>query len=250
MEEGNEIRLGGVWGEVSDVDGGVVRRGLLDYGLVGNGTAGKIDRGRNSDGCGGTAWCGAYGWAALSLLICPIDSDGTRAEPLAVHGGNCLLSVGLVAEGEETVTTRFSRIHIPHDSGVGEGTKGTECLGKNLIVNLRTEIANEDMEVRSGVLLILTALICPIDANLCIKYLAAIEGLKGSLSSTHVHVLNETVVEATVLVVAVGDDFYMLDWTSDGEDLGKHVLGDPRGEVSDVEMGASLSVGGVRSVKG
>ena len=85
------------------------------------------------------------------------------------------------------------------------------------------------MVVCGGVLLVLTALICPIDTDLCIKDLSTIEGLEGSLGSTHIHILNETVIETTVLVVTVGDDFYMLDWTSDSEDLCEHVFGDPRG---------------------
>jgi len=186
----------------------------------------------------------------LGLLICPVDSNGTRAQPFAVHGSDCLFSVGLIAEGEKTVTTRFSRVHVPHDTGIGEGSKGAECFGEDLIVDLRAEIANEDVVMCGGVLLVLAALICPVDTDFCIKDFAAVEGLEGSLGSTHVHVLNETVVETTVLVVTVGDDFYMLNWTSDSEDLCEHVLGDPRGQVSDIEMGASLSVDGVSRVKG
>ena len=186
----------------------------------------------------------------MGLLICPVDSNGTGAQPFAIHGSDCLFGVGLIAEGEKTVTTRFSRVHVPHDTGIGEGAKGAECFGEDLIVDLRTEITNEDVVMCGGVLLVLTALICPVDAYFCIKDFAAVEGLKGSLGSTHVHVLNETVVETTVLVVTVGDDFYMLNWTSDSEDLREHVLGDPRGKVSDIEMGASLSVDGVSRVKG
>jgi hypothetical protein len=184
----------------------------------------------------------------LGLLVRPIDSNSTRAQPFAIHGSDRLFGVGFVAEGEETVTTRFSGVHIPHDTSIGEGAEGAERLTKNLVVNLRAEITNEDMVVRGGVFLVLTALVCPVDTDLGIKDLAAIEGLEGGLGSSHVYVLNETVVETTVLVVTVGDDLDVLDWTSDSEDLCEHVLGDPRGQVSDIEMGTSL-VGGVSGVK-
>ena len=249
MEERDEIGLGSVRGEVSDVDGAVVRGGLLDHGLVGEGTTGKADRGRNAD-VGGGAVGGLWGWGALGLLVCPVDSNSARTKPFTIHGSDCLLGISLVAKGEETVTARFSGVHVPHDTGIREGTEGTECLGEDLVVNLGAEITNENVVMCGGVLLVLAALICPVDTDLCIKDLAAIEGLERSLSSAHVHVLNETVVETTVLVVTVGDDFYMLNWTSDGEDFCEHVFGDPRGEVSNIEMGASLSVGGVSIIKG
>ena len=249
MEKGDEIGLGGVWSEVSNVDSAVVRGGLLDHSLVGERATGKIDRGRNADASGGTAGSGSDGWGALGLLIRPVDSNSTRAEPLAIHGSDCLFGVGLVAEGEETVTTRFSGVHVPHDTGIREGAECTECLGEDLVVNLGAEITDEDMEMCGGVLLVLTALVCPVDTDLRIENLAAIEGLKSSLCSTHVHVLNETIVETAVLVVPVGDNLYMLNRTGDSEDLCEHVFGNPRREVSDVEMGASLPEGGVSGVK-
>jgi hypothetical protein len=250
LEKWDEIGLGGVRSEVSDVDGAVVRRCLLDYGLVGKRTAGKADRGRNADVGGRTGGSGSYGWGALGLLICPVDSNSTRAEPFAIHGSDRLLGISLVAEGEETVTTRFSGVHVPHDTGIREGAEGTECLGKDLVVNLGAEVTDENVVMCGGVLLVLATLVCPIDTDLCIKDLAAVEGLKGSLSSAHIHIFNEAVVETTVLVVTVGDDLHVLDWTSDSEDLCEHVFGDSRGEVSDIEMGASLSVGGFSCMRG
>ena len=253
LEKWDEIGLGGVRSEVSNIDGAVVRRGLLDYGLVGNGTAGEVDRGGDADASGRTVGSGSgysRGRSALSLLICPVDSDSTRTEPFAVHGSDCLLGISLVAECEETVTTRFSGVHVPHDSGIGEGAKGAECLGKNLVVNFGAEVADEDVEMRGGVLLVLATLICPIDTDLRIKDLAAVEGLKGCLGSAHIHIFNETVVETTVLVVTVGDDLHVLNWTGDGEDFCEHVFGDSRGEVSDIEMGTSLSESGVSHIEG
>lgn len=42
---------------------------------------------------------------------------------------------------------------------------------------------------------------CPINMNLGIEDLAIIEGLESGFGSTHVYVLNKTIVETTVLVV-------------------------------------------------
>jgi hypothetical protein len=83
-------------------------------------------------------------------------------------------------------------------------------------------------------------LIGPIDANLSVEDLAAVESLECSLGSTHVNVLDEPVVEATVLIIAIRNNFNMLDGTGDGEDFGEHVLGDTRAQVSDIKMGTPL----------
>ena len=91
-----------------------------------------------------------------------------------------------------------------------------------------------------GILLVLLTLVSPVDTNFCVENFATIEGLQSGLGSTHVEVLDETIVEAAMLVVTVWDDFDMLDRTSDGKDLGEHVLGYPRAQVADVEMGPPL----------
>ena len=79
LEERDEIGLGGVRSKVSDVDGAVVSRGLLDYGLVREGATREIDRGRNADASGGAGGGGSHGWGALGFLIRPVDSNSTRA---------------------------------------------------------------------------------------------------------------------------------------------------------------------------
>lgn len=95
-------------------------------------------------------------------------------------------------------------------------------------------------------LLVLLALVSPVDLDLGVEDLSAVEGLESGLSSSHVHaveqnkngsssivntagqerhvLLNETVVETPVLVVSVRDDLDVLDRSSDGKDLGEHVL--------------------------
>jgi len=91
-----------------------------------------------------------------------------------------------------------------------------------------------------GVLLVLLTLVSPVDTNFRVENFATVKGLQSGLGSAHVEVLDETIVEAAMLVVTVRDDFDMLDWACDGKDLGEHVLGYARAQVADVEMGPPL----------
>ena len=118
LEQRNEVCLGAIGYQVTDVNSGVVRRCLLYNGLVGEGTALEIDWCRCSTKCsGGTGRRSCS--SSLSFLIRPVDTDGTGAEPFPVHGSDGLFSVCLVPEREETVTTRFAGIHIPHHTSIG-----------------------------------------------------------------------------------------------------------------------------------
>ena len=238
LEQRNEVRLGAVGDQVTDINCRVVGRRLLDNGLIGEGTTLEVDWCRcSAEGSGGT---GRRCRSSLGFLICPVDTDGTRAEPFPVHGGDGLFSVCLVPEREEAVTTRFSGIHIPHHTSIGQGAKGAESLAENLVIDFGGEIADEDVVMTGGVFLVLLTLVSPVDTNFRVENFAAVEGLQSGLCSTHVEVLDETIVEAAMLVVTVRDDFNMLDWASDGKDLREHVLGDPRAQVADIEMGAPL----------
>lgn len=243
LEEGDEVRLGAVRDKIADVNGGVEGRGLLDHGLVREGTALEVDR-RRSTASTSASWAsrGATAdWqAALGLLVGPVDADGAGSEPFAVHGGDGLLGIGLVPKGKETVTARLARVHVPHDAGVGHGTEGGEGLGEDVVVDLGGKVADEDVEVVGSVFLVLLALVSPVHADLGVEDFAAIEGLESGLGGTHVHVLDEAVVEAAMLVVAVGDDLDVLDGPGDGEDLGEHVLGHSGAEVANVEVSPSL----------
>lgn len=100
------------------------------------------------------------------------------------------------------------------------------------------------MVMSSGVLFVLLTLVSPVDTNFCVKNFATIEGLQSGLGSAHIKVLDEAIVEAAMLVITVWDDFDMLNWASDGEDLREHVLGHPRAQVTDIEMGSPLWDGG------
>ena len=238
LEEGNKIRLRAVGHKIADINSGVVCGRLLDDGFIRKWPTLEVDRGRGaaSPTLTGTAGHGC----PLSLLVGPVDANGTRPEPFAIHGGDSLFGVGLVSEGKEPVATRLARVHVPHDTSVRHGAESTESLGQDIVVDLWGKIANKDVVVTRRVLLILLTLVSPVDADLGVENFAAVEGLESSLCRAHVHVLDETVVETAMLVVTVRDDFNVLDGTSDGEDLGEHVLCHSRTQVPNIKMGPPL----------
>ena len=64
----------------------------------------------------------------LALLIGPVAANGSRAQPLAIHGAQRFLCLRPVAEGDEAVTTRPSGLHVPHNTGLRHGAKNGERL--------------------------------------------------------------------------------------------------------------------------
>ena len=237
LEQRDKVCLGAIGDEIANVDCRVVRRSLLDDGLVREGTPQEIHRSRRSSTTTTAAQRRASGGrrgTSLSLLIGPVNTNGTRPEPFAIHSSDGLLGVGLVTESKETIATRLPRVHVPHDTSIGQSTKSGKRLSKDIIVYLRGEVADENMVVVGSVLLVLLTLVRPIDADLGVKDLAAVEGLKSGLRGAHVHVLDEAIVQATVLVVTVWDDLDMLDWTGYGKYLREHVLGHPWAQVAHV----------------
>jgi hypothetical protein len=151
-----------------------------------------------------------------------------------------LLRIGLVTESQETIATRFARVHVPHDASIGQSAEGREGLGKDIVIDLGRKVTNKDMEMVRRVLLVLLALICPIYADLRVKYLTAVESLKSSFCGTHVHVLDEAIIKATVLVVAVWDYLDVLYRTSDSKNFREHVFGHSWAEISHVKVGSLL----------
>ena len=121
LEQRNEVCLGAVGYQVANINSGVVRRRLLDNGLVGERTTLEIDWCRCSTErpSGTRRRCCYCCCCSLSFLIRPVDTDSAGAEPFSIHGSDGLLSVRLVPEGEEAVTTRFAGIHIPHHTSIG-----------------------------------------------------------------------------------------------------------------------------------
>ena len=241
LEKWDQVRLSAIRDEIANVDGRVIRGRLLYDRLVRERATQEIHRSWGSSATAHRRTSRSGGGTTLSLLIGPVDTNGSRAEPLAIHCGNGLLSIGLVAKCQETVATRLARVHVPHDTGIGQGAKSGKCLGEDIIVDLGGEVANENMEVVGRVLLVLLALIRPIHTDLRVEDLTTIESLKGGLRGTHIHVLDEAIVKAAVLVIAVWDDLDVLNRTSHSKYLRKHVLGHPRAQISHVEVGPLLT---------
>lgn len=254
LEQRDEICLSAVGNKIADIDGGIEGRCLLNDGFVGQRAALEVDGcRRSSDSASGTrgggSGCnrssrGRHGGGTrrgtLGFLVCPVDTNRSGSKPLSVHSSNSLLSVGFVAECKEAVSARFARVHVPHNPCIGHGAKGAEGFGEDIVINFGTEVTNKDVVVTGGVLFVLLALVRPVDANLRVEDLAAIEGLQRSFGSAHVDVLDEAVVEAAMLVVPVRDYFDVLNGPGDGEDFSEHVLGHPRAQISNVKMSTSL----------
>ena len=101
MYEVEELIYGCGRRKVADVDGGVVRRRLLDNRLVRKRAALEIDGGRGTTS-NATSTSAARGGSrsTLGLLVRPVDAD------VAVDGSDGLLRVGLASEGEEAVAAR------------------------------------------------------------------------------------------------------------------------------------------------
>jgi hypothetical protein len=230
LKEGREVVLRDVGDEVADVDGRVVGRRLLDDDLVawaarldvlrlrrllGLLTAVPLSRGQlhhgwhrrlaidhvgsstESAATSAASSTSRSAWLTARLLVCPIHTDGSRPEPLAVHGCDGLLGVGTLAKGEETVAARLARVHVPHAAGVGHGREGLEGLAEDVVVHFRGQVAHEDaakitrdffgwlkniLVVVGQVLLGLLILVGPVDANFRVEDFAAVQRIDGVLS--------------------------------------------------------------------
>ena len=168
LEERDDVVLGRVRGQVAHVAGRLPGRGLIDNHVVAVDAVGRevvvaVRRGRGHAHLLHGLLLG-HGW--LALLVGPVAADGTGAEPLAVHGAQSLLGIRALAERDEAVATRAAGLHVPHDAGLGDGAEGGEGLQQDLVVHLVGKIADEDVEMVRGVLLVVVVgLISPIHAN-------------------------------------------------------------------------------------
>ena len=94
LEQRDEVGLGRVRDEVSDVDGRVECTGLASDGLEVEGTSLEVGwRGCTSETDSGST--------SLGLLVGPVDTDRPGAKPFTVHRRDGLLSVRLVSRGGE-----------------------------------------------------------------------------------------------------------------------------------------------------
>ena len=244
LEERYQVRLSAIRAEIANVDGSVVLVRLPHDCLVNEGTTQEVHTGRSSSATTHWRTTRAGLGTSLGLLIGPGDTNNTRTKPLAVHQGDGLLRVGLVTEGHETIAKRLARVHVPHDTSIGQRAKSGEDLGKDSIVDLGREVTNEDIEMIRRVLLVLLASICPVYSNFGVEDLTAVEDLKSGFCGTHVHVLDEAMIKATGVLVDAAvrdDDLDVLNWTSDGKHLREHVLGHPWAQIFHVEVGTLLA---------
>ena len=168
LEKGNEIVLGSVRSQVADVAGRLPSGGLGDDHVVTVNTVGRevVVPVRSSGSKTHLLHGLLLGNGRLTLLVGPVATNGPGSKPLSVHGAQSLLSIGTVAESNEAVTARATGLHVPHDAGLGNRSKGREGLKQHLVVDFIGQISDEDVEVTRGVLLVLVVgLVGPVHAD-------------------------------------------------------------------------------------
>lgn len=168
LEQRYEITLRGVGGEVANVAGSLPLRGLLHNHVVALDTLGREVVVTEGSGRGHAH--GGHGLLLrdrrLPFLVGPVAADSTRAEPLAIHRVESLVSIGAVPESNKAVAAGATSLHVPHHASLGDRTKGREGLGQDLIIHLVAQVTNEDVEVVRGVLLAgAGGLVGPVDAD-------------------------------------------------------------------------------------
>lgn len=172
LEQGDEVLLGSVWGQVANIACRLPSWGLVDDHVIAVHTVSRE--------VVMTIWrrrCQAHllhsrllGNRWLALLVGPVATDSTRSEPLAIHRAQGFLSIWSFAEGDEAVTTRPTSLHIPHNPSLGNGPEGRECLQKHLIVDFVGQITDEDVEVVRGILFVVgIGLVGPVDTDFLAK---------------------------------------------------------------------------------
>lgn len=108
LEQRDEVGLGRVRDEVSDVDGRVKCTGLVSDGL-------EVERPSLEVGWRGCTSEPDSGSTGLGLLVGPVHTDRSGAKPFAVHCRDGLLGVRLVPEGEKYGARCALAFHPGHD---------------------------------------------------------------------------------------------------------------------------------------
>jgi hypothetical protein len=167
LEQGDQVRLCSIGGQVADIASRLPLRSLLDNHLVAPDAMGELvmpkrSGGRHSHGGHGLL----LGNGGLALLVSPVAADRARAQPLSVHGTERTLGISALTEGDEAIAARPSSLHVPHDTSFGYGTKCAERLQQHLIVDFVAKVAHEDVEVVGRVFLSsVVRLVRPVDAD-------------------------------------------------------------------------------------
>jgi len=130
LEERNQVRLRCVRCQIADVARGLPLWSLCDDHVIAlHPMGGKMVV---------TKWCrwshahGGHGLllgdGGLALLVGPVASNGSRPQPLSIHGAQRAVCVRAIAEGHESISTRPARLHVPHDASFRNGAEGGEGL--------------------------------------------------------------------------------------------------------------------------
>ena len=220
IEKWDQIILGCVRREIADVAGGLPLRSLLNDCLVAASARRRelvvtVWGRRRHSHCSHGLLLG-YGW--LAFLVRPVAADRSRAKPFAIHFGKCLFCLVPVAKGHESVATRATGLHIPHDTTLGDITIGLESLRENVVIDFIGKITNENVVVIGRVFFgSRVGLVSVVDANFLSILLASVKCMDsprgtnmsmdetsvqsshGTLSHAWIVVLDKTVVESFTL---------------------------------------------------
>lgn len=130
LEEGHDVALRGVRGEIANIACSLPLRGLLDNHVVAlNAMSREVVMAKWSGWCHShCCHCLLLGNGGLPLLISPVAADGARTEPFTIHRAQRLVSVSTVTEGDKTIATGAASLHVPHNASLGNRTKGREGL--------------------------------------------------------------------------------------------------------------------------
>ena len=137
LEERNQVVLGGVWGEVADINSGLPGRSLLNNHIVALDTMGRevvmTERGCRSHAHRRHGLLLGNRW--LALLVGPVAANSARSKPFTVHRAQSLLGILTFAECDEAISPGASSLHVPHDSSLRNRSESRESLQKDFIVD-------------------------------------------------------------------------------------------------------------------
>lgn len=182
LEQWNKVILGCVRCKITDINGCLPLRRLLDNHVIALNAMGRemVMTIGSSRSHSHSSHSGLLRDRGLALLVSPVAADRTRTKPFSIHTAQSLLGVSALTESDETVTAGAASLHIPHNAGLRNWAKSREGLGKDFIIDLVGKVTDEDMEVVSSVFLArLVGLICPVDTNFLILFVRRIFTIGG-----------------------------------------------------------------------